>query len=110
MDQLPDYDKIRILQFPGKSWAEEITPRASAAAIEFMRSLMALDPVQRPTASQALLHPWLAEAPRLGAADMARLVALARDYSAAKPRDVFDRTPPDFEGRNVGSQGSPSSW
>ena len=35
-------------------------PRADAGCLSFLQALLQVDPAQRPTARQALDHPWLA--------------------------------------------------
>ena len=34
-------------------------PRADAGCLSFLQALLQIDPAQRPTARQALEHPWL---------------------------------------------------
>lgn len=51
------YDVLR----PKRTTLAARVPPADEACIEFLSTLLTVDPSLRPTAAQALQHPWLAE-------------------------------------------------
>ena len=48
---------------PKRTSLRRRVPEADAGALAFLKALLTVDPAQRPTAAQALQHPWLACAP-----------------------------------------------
>ena len=44
---------------PKRTSLRRRVPEADAGALTFLRSLLTVDPALRPTAEQALAHPWL---------------------------------------------------
>ena len=48
---------------PKRTSLRRRVPEADATALAFLRALLTVDPALRPTAEQALAHPWLTCAP-----------------------------------------------
>eukprot|EP01062_Namystynia_karyoxenos_P035355 TRINITY_DN25908_c0_g1_i1.p1 TRINITY_DN25908_c0_g1~~TRINITY_DN25908_c0_g1_i1.p1 ORF type:complete len:655 (+),score=189.79 TRINITY_DN25908_c0_g1_i1:188-1966(+) len=79
---------LRGLDFPTQAWGVPLENPLSAFARDFLSRMLALDPVDRPTAAEALQHRWI-----LG---RAALTCEANDITIRQctcPRDLIFRAP-----------------
>jgi serine/threonine protein kinase len=72
-------NKSGIYSFPSSRWGH-----VHSSSIEFVKYLMTVSPDQRPTASEALNHPWITgvdpETPKFTNADVTRPLEPSRSH------------------------------
>jgi serine/threonine protein kinase len=75
-----------------------VDPRPSALAEDFLRQVLTVDPTKRPTAEQALQHPWLVSEPQGLAARGRVRISVQQTLSGSGIPKI--PTPPIFEYRD----------